>query len=172
MKNILSILIIVTFVDFGQAQKNKQNKTLKFSDYKLEYPKTWKTHKFNGYIMFMPKNLKDTDYLGPNPIYVFPNTISNPGESIIKKLEKHASVLNGHEKEKNFKIIEFKGKGKFHYKVEYDILMDFSDIRFKKEEYVFLSKSKLKYCYYIMRQDLFDKYYDEAMSIINSLERR
>jgi len=90
MKKVLSVFIIIFLFCNGEAQ----TKIFRNSDVKLEYPKNWKTSKFNGYVMFTSKDLKNTDYIGPNPVYVYPNKLVYPKglyKNDIEILDAHAS---------------------------------------------------------------------------------
>ena len=174
MKPTLYVFTLILAINFGHCQRKVKTKTLNFSVYKLHYPSTWKTYEYNGKITLRPKEINKTDYLGPSFVYVFPNKIntSNKLETEEETLNQHASKILSHEKNKSFKVIKLSDNSKFKYKIEYDLKLDFTNNTFKKVEYVYNESGKLKYCSYLMREDFFDKYHDDAMAIINSIERR
>ena len=57
-------------------------------------------------------------------------------------------------------------------KIEYELSLDYSENTYKKVEYIRLENSNLKFYRYMAKSELYDKYYNEAMSIINSIEKR
>lgn len=168
----ISVLLFSSLI-FSQGKKVKI-KTYKNKQIRLEYPNTWKLFRYNGNITLQPNLIKKTDYLGPSYVYVFPGEIINKSNIKSEKelLKIHASRIIGHEENKNFSIIKLADNLKYSHRIDYIIKMDFSDINFKKVEYIYKQNNKLKYCFYLMREDFFKKYYNDAMSIINSIEKR
>lgn len=165
----------------GYSQSKKvEIKTYKNNNIILNYPKTWKAYPKNGNVALQPIDIKPKKYNrlnfshGPNFVYVnFTESSDNYKNNTDKELlQAHASKVSGHEMSKDFKIVKLFNDPKFEYRIDYNVKFDFTDKNYKQTEYVFKLKNKIHYCYYIMREDLFDKYYDEAMSIINSIEKR
>ena len=73
---------------------------------------------------------------------------------------------------KSFKISKISNHEKFIYKIESKVDYSLSEDTYKKVEYFFLNGKRLESYRYQMRKELFDKYHDDTMAIINSIEQR
>jgi hypothetical protein len=171
MKSILTLFLIF-FINSVHSQEYLNSKKYRHSEFTLNYPRTWKFEEFNGYVLFRPKEISALDKLGPNQVFVYPGEVSINKKNIEEALNAHASNIDRHEVEKKFKIIKLNNESKFIYKIEYEVLFEYNNDIYKQIEYLYKEGSKLKFYYYLMRKDLFDKYYDEAMFIINSIKKR
>ena len=147
-------------------------KTLIVPGYKLEYPNTWKPKDFYGYKLLNP--LENGRFLKRDVlIAVFPNHIKKVynRKDILQSLEAHANVLQPHEMQKTYEIRNNPG-GRFMCIIDYKLSLDSLENRYRKIEFIKLEGYSLKKFSYMAKEELFDKYYDEAMFIINSIQKR
>jgi hypothetical protein len=152
---------------------------IKIKSYKGEgitvnYPKTW--HKFGaiGHVYFIPKIIRRSTFENElEHVSVNKNVIVYDGKiSIEKAITNYADILSRNEIDREYKISKIKNKSKFIYKAEYLIGYNFTQIKYKRVEYFFMNQNNLECYRYQMRKELFDKYHDDAMAIINSIEQR
>ncbi|ARV09759.1 hypothetical protein BTO05_08925 [Winogradskyella sp. PC-19] len=173
MKYFFSIFLVIVFVGFGESQSEKETKKLRFSDYKLEYPRTWKKKDFYGYIL-LNREENGKSLKRDVQVTVFPNQLKQVFDrrKIKDYLIEHANTLFPHEMNKTFLISSVATGSKYMCKIEYELSLDYSENTYKKVEYIRLENSNLKFYRYMAKSELYDKYYNEAMSIINSIEKR
>lgn len=176
MKYKIYVLLAFLFIGFGfsQAQKIK-TKTFKNEYLKAEYPKTWFKFGGIGHVYFIPKIIRKNTFENEvEHVSINKNIIPiSKGDIIESILQNHCSVLKRNEIKKDFKIIELDSKSKFIYRVESLVIYKSMQETYKRIEYFFINDAdNLENYRYQMREDLFDKYYNEAMSIINSVEKR
>lgn len=172
MKNGLSLFLVVLFVGFGYSQTKL--KAFKNSEISLKYPKTWQKFGAMGYVYIMPKIVKRNTFENEvEHVSVNKNVINYDGVQDVKEIiSNYSNTLSRNEAEKKFKISKIEGNSKFIYKVEYLIRYNFTETVYKRLEVFFQNGNTLENYRYQMREDLFDKYYDDAMLIINSIEKR
>ncbi|MCC1483418.1 hypothetical protein [Winogradskyella immobilis] len=101
-----------------------------------------------------------------------PNFIPLDSENIETVLESHAKTLYPHEAKKKYKITRISDHPKFIFKIDYDLLLDYGDEMHKSVAFFYKKGKKLRYYSYLMKVDLFDEFYEEAMFIIDSIEDR
>lgn len=178
MKFILSVLTILFIVSLSSSQVDKrkiiQTKTFKNENIIVKYPKTWKHRAVNAYVFIEPKGCREINSS------VLCHVSADPEElqwvitptNTEKYLIEHAETLNRHERSKTFEITKLPDDSKFVYKIEYAVFLDYNEDAYKKAEFFYLKNSKLRYYSFIARKDVFEKYYDEAMFIINSIKER
>ena len=157
--------------NFMESQTEKL-KTLKFEGYELKYPETWIHKNFYGFILLVPREMEAAQKKGVQ-IKVYPNYLGSKltGKSFKDYLVEHAETKRTHEINTKYEISISDNK-KFQYKIEYHYNLDFNEDNYKKVEYIKLEKSTLKYYSFMAKVELFDKYYYDAMLIINSIEKR
>lgn len=171
MKYIFPILIIIAFIDFGYSQN--KTKRLKFSGHKFEYPKTWKIQRNPFGVQLLPKKM-----ITPKKRLAFVHVTQNSlrklvGETnILSYLKKHAETPDYHIKSKTYTLTKLEDNDKFQYKITSEILFVSSEEICIREEFFKIDDKYLSSIMYQAKKNFFKKYYDEAMSIINSFEKR
>jgi hypothetical protein len=174
MKKIILATCFIFLVNgancFSQNAPTTKIKNFRNSDFKVKYPKNWKLLTYNGYVVFRPKKLKEKDSTGFGRVSINPGQIKYVSNilNIEKQLVDHANTLNRHERSKSYEIIKLSDDPKFIYKIEYKVLTDYNENIYKHVEYFYLNNKKLSHYSYIIREDLFEKFHDDAMFIINS----
>ncbi|WP_375235239.1 hypothetical protein [Winogradskyella sp.] len=173
MKHFFPIFLVIAVVGFGESQKKKESKTLRFSDYKFEYPKTWKTQQNTFGVQLLPKETSNSKsrlafiYLSRSK---FKKLKGN--SDIISYLKKYAEVPDHHINSKTYSILKIKDNYKFQYKIISEISFVNSGEIFTREELFSVDGKYVSSIMYQGRKDVFYKYHDDAMSIINSIEKR
>lgn len=174
MKYKIYVLLVFFFVGFTQAQKIKTN-SFKNDEIKVQYPKTWFKFGAIGHVYFIPKIIRKNTFENEvEHVSVNKNIIRlTKQDSIENVLKSYANVLTKNQIKKDFKIIQSESSSKFIYKIESLINYKSKHKTFKRIEYFFINEEdNLESYRYQMRDDLFDKYYEEAMLIINSIQKR
>ncbi|MBT8245790.1 MAG: hypothetical protein HKP48_08010 [Winogradskyella sp.] len=170
---VLLALFLIIF-SFSKAQNNK-TKIFKNKHLKVEYPKTWFKFGAIGYVYFIPKTIRKNTFENEvEHVSINKNIIPiNNGENVENVLKNYSSVLMRNEIKKTFEIVKLESYSKFIYKITSSVIYNSIDEIYKRVEYFFINKDEALENYrYQMREGLFDKYYDDAMLIINSIEKR
>jgi hypothetical protein len=181
-KLMLTSFIFILFLsgcgsnnNFSTSNSNHfKLKSLRTEGLTMNYPNTWIKYGAHGYVFLAPKEFKkeypenELNYISINK-----NIISiDDFDDIEINLNKHGNSLKSYEKTKNFKLIKIRGNTSFIYRMEYLVEYKFEEVRHKGVDFFFVSKGKLKFIKFQMREDLFDKYINEAMIIINSFNKK
>ena len=179
-KQTLTLFVVLLFI-YGCGSNNKLSssnsnqfklKSLRTEGFTIKYPNTWMRFGAHGYAYLTPIKLrKENLNIELHHISINKNIILIDDFNKIENiLDKHGNSLKFHEKSKNFKLIKISGDDRFIYRIEYLIEFKLDKGIHKGVEYFFMSKGKLKYIQFQMREELFHKYINEAMIIINSLQ--
>ena len=177
MKQAIILICTISFAfSFSQVKKDKnfKTKTFKTDSIQISYPKKWRKSGAHGYIFFRPKGINRNSYEDElEHVSVNKNFIPlHSKQNIEYLLNRYAEKIYRFEVNKSFKISKISNHEKFIYKIESKVDYSLSEDTYKKVEYFFLNGKRLESYRYQIRKELFDKYHDDAMAIINSIERR
>lgn len=171
MKKLIFIFCII-FFSCGTQNSQIKLKTIRHSDFNIQYLNTWTRFGGVGHINLTPKKLKNL-----NPKDELNNISVNKNRFYIEKfdgientLNEHGKTLRPREIKKEYVLTKLPEGSKYIYKIESTIERQSFKEKFKRLEFFYVRDSKLDYIEFHMEEKLFDKYFDDAMLIINSFE--
>ncbi|WP_336127484.1 hypothetical protein [Mesoflavibacter sp. CH_XMU1422-2] len=171
MKKLIIIFCII-FFSCGTQNSQIKLKTIKDSDFSVQYPNNWDRFGSMGYVFFRPKELRkirpdfelNSISLSKNPFYI------EKFNGVENTLNEHGRTLRRGEINKEYVLTKLPEGSKYIYKIESTIERQSFKEKFKRLEFFYVRDSKLDYIEFHMEEKLFDKYFDDAMLIINSFE--
>ncbi|WP_370226921.1 hypothetical protein [Mesoflavibacter sp.] len=171
MKKLI-IIFCVIFFSCGTQNSQIKLKTIRHSHFKIQYPNTWVRFGGVGHINLTPKKLKDLNpedelnniSVNKNPFYI------EKFNGVENTLNEHGRTLRPREINKEYVLTKLPEGSKYIYKIESTIERQSFKEKFKRLEFFYVRDSKLDYIAFQMEEKLFDKYFDDAMLIINSFE--
>ena len=172
MKSTLYIVVFCFCFSFAESQ-NKNLKNYKFGAYKLNYPKAWKIQKNPFGFQLLPKE-KELIKKRAAFVYIINSKIKKfiGKTDIVSYLKQYAETPDHHIKSKSFRITEIKDNAKYQYKITSEIVFVLSDEISTRVEYFNFSGEFVSSIMYQARKDIFEKYKNDAMLIINSIQQR
>ena len=176
MKKLILAISFLIVLNCGSTKTEKpvKIKTFETEELTVSYPSSWIKTGGVGYIYFIPKIIKKSTFENEvENVSVNKHFIPiNSSDEIERVLKKYANTKTRNELSKSFQLIKLTSSSKFIYKIESLITYNFTSETYKREEYFLKKSGKLEYFTYQMRETLFEKYHDDAMLIINSIQEK
>ena len=176
MKKFIHLAVLVALISSCGTQKTSpQLKKYKTKDFIVSYPNTWMKHvKFN-HVDFFPKEFKINPENELNRLALNNNKLNLENlDEIEKTIIEFSEFSYKWQKNKTSEITKINNDSKFLYKIESLFETNFDKNVYKKVEYFYVTKNNksIKYIIFQMQIDLFDKYINDAMIIINSFHNK
>ena len=171
MKKALQLIIVTLLISGCSSSKiGSKLKTLNTKEFTVNYPNTWVKFGAYGYFYFTPKVIKkDSPEDELNNLSLNRNILNvEKSESIETAIANHGNTLRFHEKSRKGKLYKIKEESKFIYKTESTIEYNNFDGKYKSVEYFYLLNDEVNFITFQMKENIFDKYFNDAMIIINS----